>query len=374
MNYEPKEWVSGEIITANKLNNIEEGVQEALDCGYSYTESQETVFEDNLTTTSVGQFSRATVTPTEPIEGDSITVTFNGTEYELPKVTLSFGIGYGEVDGDSNPVFTTYPCALFIITGGDTYFFTPSSGTYSVKIETTLESIETTEYFEKAVKKSGLKYVKDYSSDNGGVVENSVSENVASGEDSHAEGTHTTASGISSHAEGNYTTASLSYAHAEGNSTTASGEDSHAEGGATTASGMGSHAEGGYTTAIGGDSHAEGTSTTASGEDSHAEGTSTTASGSSSHAEGTDTIANHKSQHVFGAYNIADPSTASSSKRGNYVEIVGNGANTNNRSNARTLDWNGNEVLQGSLTLGKGTANETTITATQLKALLALLQ
>ena len=32
------------------------------------------------------------------------------------------------------------------------------------------------------------------------------------------------------------------------------------------------------------------------------------------------------------------------------MEIIGNGAE-NNRSNARTLDWNGNETLAGNLTI-----------------------
>lgn len=44
---------------------------------------------------------------------------------------------------------------------------------------------------------------------------------------------------------------------------------------------------------------------------------------------------------VFGKYNTADS---------NKAEIVGNGDDDNNRSNARTLDWNGNEVLAGTLT------------------------
>jgi len=52
---------------------------------------------------------------------------------------------------------------------------------------------------------------------------------------------------------------------------------------------------------------------------------------------------------------------------------VGNGTAEDARSNARTLDWSGNETLQGSLTLGMGTADETTIYAAQLKALLAML-
>jgi hypothetical protein len=40
------------------------------------------------------------------------------------------------------------------------------------------------------------------------------------------------------------------------------------------------------------------------------------------------------------------------------VEIVGKGTSSSARSNARTLDWNGNEVLAGKLTVGTApTAN-----------------
>ena len=116
------------------------------------------------------------------------------------------------------------------------------------------------------------------------------------------------------------------------------------------ASGAGSQAFGASSTASGAVSHAEGTSTTASGMFSHAEGQNTTASGAVSHAEGNYTVANHKSQHVFGEYNIPDDSEKESDRRGNYVEIVGNGARSSERSNARTLDWQGNETLAGDLT------------------------
>lgn len=55
--------------------------------------------------------------------------------------------------------------------------------------------------------------------------------------------------------------------------------------------------------------------------------------------------------------------------------MVGNGTSTSSRSNARTLDWSGNEYLQENLTL-RGTQikiGQTTIIETQLKSLLALL-
>lgn len=159
----------------------------------------------------------------------------------------------------------------------------------------------------------------------------------------HAEGLSTSATGTGSHAEGNKTTASSFYSHAEGTYTTASGTYSHAEGQGTIASGYAAHAE---------DYAKE-----ASGGYSHAEGMTTISSGYASHAEGLLTIAKTAYQHVFGACNAEDPSE-SGSQRGTYVEIVGNGTeedifHAKTRSNARTLDWEGNEVLAGKLTVGK---------------------
>lgn len=193
---------------------------------------------------------------------------------------------------------------------------------------------------------------------------------------SHAEGQNTTCkqgTAMAAHAEGSGTNANGSYSHAEGLDTTAVGVAAHADGKNSTTGEQCAHAEGTSTTASGVASHAEGSHSTASGGSSHAEGYYATASGSNSHAEGTNTVANHKSQHVFGEYNIADASDAAGTARGNYAEVVGNGTSDAARSNARVLDWSGNEKLAGGLTLGMGTADEVTVTAAQLKALLALL-
>ena len=64
--------------------------------------------------------------------------------------------------------------------------------------------------------------------------------------------------------------------------------------------------------------------------------------------------------HVFGTYNFdpAHGATSGFNTKGTYVEIVGNGTANSARHNARTLDWDGNEVLAGRLTLGAApTAN-----------------
>lgn len=177
-----------------------------------------------------------------------------------------------------------------------------------------------------------------------------------------------------------------------GDSVTASGNYSHAEGESCTASGAASHAEGTTSYATGSYAHAEGRQTSSSGVGAHSEGKNTNASGNYSHAEGEQTTAYAQSSHVVGRYNYADtylnwPTwTASTSyevgdkvqhvengtRRGyicktansdaefdssnwnadvlmNFVEIVGNGTNTNSKCNARAVDWNGNEYLYGDL-------------------------
>lgn len=165
--------------------------------------------------------------------------------------------------------------------------------------------------------------------------------NTTAGYYAHAEGNGTTASGRHSHAEGQKTTANSMNSHAEGYGTTASAEGAHAEGRSSTASDIAAHAEGIGTKATGRHSHAEGNSTTASGWQSHAEGSSCIASGVGSHAEGYGTTASGDYQHVQGKYNIEDT-------EGKYAHIVGNGTNTT-KSNAHTLDWEGNAWYAGKL-------------------------
>lgn len=128
------------------------------------------------------------------------------------------------------------------------------------------------------------------------------------------------------------------------------GTGSSAIGVGVEASGYASHAEGSKTTASGDYSHAEGSTTTASGVNSHAEGDYTTASGMFSHAEGYGSKASSQFQHVQGKYNIED-------KDCKYAHIVGNGAGDAKRSNAHTLDWQGNAWYSGKLSQ-EGTPTE----------------
>ena len=175
--------------------------------------------------------------------------------------------------------------------------------------------------------------------------------NKAIGPMSHAEGTGTKASGNGSHAEGQETTAYGGYG-------------SHAEGYCTISHGWSSHAEGGYFNAIG--NHLSPITITseqlpyfskeleilgpiAYGTQSHAEGAQTFAYGDSSHAEGWGTIARGNSSHAEGRFNKADDY---------YLHVVGNGKSNEQRSNAYTLDYDGNAWYAGDVYVGGTSQND----------------
>lgn len=91
--------------------------------------------------------------------------------------------------------------------------------------------------------------------------------------------------------------------------------------------------------------HASGFATLADGDRSKSAGSSTVASGKNASSEGEYTLAWSDNQHVQGKHNITD-------SKGKYAHIVGNGTDQNNRSNAHTLDWNGNAWFQGDVIVG----------------------
>ena len=175
---------------------------------------------------------------------------------------------------------------------------------------------------------------------------------LAVGQNSFTCGKNSDATGSCSHAEGNNCLAKGSCSHAEGNDTYAEGAYSHTEGAKTESIGKYSHAEGHSTIAEGDCSHTEGTETLAGGTNSHAEGSYTEAKGENSHAEGAGTKAYGENQHVQGKYNKVDSKNI-------YAHVVGNGTGSNDdkRSNAHTLDWQGNAWFQGDVFI-KGTSQD----------------
>ena len=232
----------------------------------------------------------------------------------------------------------------------------------------------------------------------------------ASGNGSHAEGGQTEASSEYSHAEGDNTVASGYCSHAEGDHTVASGYGSHAECGFSKASSEYSHAEGYHTEASGYGSHAEGDNTVANkkflsvsgsynlyddvkyvqnsrsdtllvmSNDAYYESDSFTFDASTGIFTLVEPVARKGSQlHLNKFCMLRDVSgdivyklvsikeslntrvyyditkytsiTASYSKD-QYSTIVGNGTSDTERSNAYTLDWEGNAWFSGDVYVG----------------------
>lgn len=180
-------------------------------------------------------------------------------------------------------------------------------------------------------------------------------DDVALGEECEASGGASLAAGYRSKAKalaaialGASSIAEQYYAVAIGYGCKASGSNvSVAIGNQCEASGYGAVSIGQYNKSTGSGSFAEGKNTESAGEAAHTEGYYAKANANYSHAEGNNTIASGQSQHVEGKYNIEDTENK-------YVHIVGNGGyNTETsqyeRSNAHTLDWEGNAWYAGTV-------------------------
>lgn len=129
------------------------------------------------------------------------------------------------------------------------------------------------------------------------------------------------------------------------------GNYSVAEGLRAEASGWCSHAEGQDTLASGDWSHAEGIDCIASGGCSHAEGERAEATATNSYARGDWAIASSDNQTALGKFNVADANDT-------YAVIIGNGTSNSARSNALTVDWQGNVEMALDTTAVSGTDYE----------------
>ena len=262
-------------------------------------------------------------------EGKDYTVVYNGTTYELTSASYQNLAYVGDIGPFTTGSDPSVPFAIMAGSGALQIIDCIGNTEVTFKISADVQEI-------KQIDTKYIPELSEYMSKNNPVCYGSFSLN-------RKEGTEI---GSNSHTEGDNTTASGSGSHSEGRDTTASGDNSHAEGLSTTASGQYSHSEGFSTTASRISSHAEGNDTTASGSGSHAEGVGTKASGYNSHAEGYYTIASGSYSHVQGKYNIDDLNEK-------YAHIVGNGTSSTARSNAHTLDWEGNAWYAGTV---EGTA------------------
>lgn len=93
------------------------------------------ILEETINAQDMGGRNIAVLTYTEAIDYDEVEITYDGVKYTVPKGENEGVIYYGEVDGDGNPVFTTYP--FFIARDDDMNFvMCATAGTHTLKIAT----------------------------------------------------------------------------------------------------------------------------------------------------------------------------------------------------------------------------------------------
>ena len=163
MAYEKQTWECGDVISAEKMNHMEDGIANAGggDAGYECSEKPTEIINEEVTTTSTPHsYYMGTLSYSGLIDAPTISVSFDGQQYELPKVAFS---GYNLYGGSEMGDFSNYPIQIQASDGASAVFYTPNEGTYSVKVTVNEVSVDSvTPCFSLAVKNvvSGIKHTE----------------------------------------------------------------------------------------------------------------------------------------------------------------------------------------------------------------------
>lgn len=132
MAYTPINWQTGDTITAEKMNK--------MDNGWGVESTQ--LFSESVTTIDDGGIAWGEFAYNTQITADSVVVTFNGTDYNVSGTSEDGAMVYGDI------TFTGYP--FFIVSSIDANeIATQSAGTYAVAISS--ESVAISDSFNSAV-------------------------------------------------------------------------------------------------------------------------------------------------------------------------------------------------------------------------------
>lgn len=299
-------------------------------------------------------------------------VTVNGVSYRVPGDLAFFmeeGVKFYEFVGNSKYSHLTgqyfptktwdvpfyIPCDLDDNKSIEVY--TPTPGTYTILIEKIILSGEKIPNY--------LIYGDEYAPIKFEALDGSTYSGINIGENKLANKRGTAALGSGNVIKGEFSHAVgvgnvlTSNAFVLGDFNTVTGNGGVAIGHSNNITGTHAFALGNNNEANGTQAMAFGTSNKAGGGRSATFGQITETKGNFSFAEGDHTIASGRDQHVQGAYNIEDTETRTTTPDGTatsgltkYLHIVGNGSK-NKRSNAYTLDWEGNGWFAGDVQAGE---------------------
>lgn len=157
MAYEKQNWKCGDIVSAEKLNHMEDGIAECCsggDVGYECTSEWVTLTDESVTTVADEDSYEGNLAYSTPIIADTIKVTFDSVEYicnrrSAPNNNCEYGALWD--DATESYDFSEFPFKVNSSSRGN-LLVTATAGTYSIKMETFESSVETSECFQKAVR------------------------------------------------------------------------------------------------------------------------------------------------------------------------------------------------------------------------------
>lgn len=132
MAYTPINWQTGDTITADKLNK--------MDNGWAVTSGATTLCDETITAVDDGGMYCAQLSASS-ITASTITVTYDGTPYQCAQDGDG---GYGDNTGFT---FTDYPFRIEF----DGFIVTETGGSHTVKVEAVESSVDTSTAFDTAV-------------------------------------------------------------------------------------------------------------------------------------------------------------------------------------------------------------------------------
>lgn len=159
MSYTKTTWNTGDVITADKLNKMEDGIS---DKGYSVEQSMKDLFVGSVTTESDDKYACATISLDEPlsIAPDEIEIVIDNTTYTASsKSTTDGGIEYGgDLDVEANVIdFSEYP--FFLAFSDGEFYLTTETPKTCTRISTPASVVSASPEFETAVKSCGGPFV-----------------------------------------------------------------------------------------------------------------------------------------------------------------------------------------------------------------------
>lgn len=138
MAYTPINWQTGDTITAEKINK--------MDNGWGVQNAQ--LFSETVTTVAGQPAPSCTLAYVGFLTATEATVSFDGTDYTVQMIDSDGAHIYGEI-GAQGPDFTNYPFFVVSLPNGNNTLYTETAGTYSISANAS--SLEVSANFSDAV-------------------------------------------------------------------------------------------------------------------------------------------------------------------------------------------------------------------------------